>query len=226
VSSSARVNVIVEGQTEEAFVKEVLAPELGARGVFLTARRLLTGRSRGRTYRGGVTSYARARNDILQWLRPDAGAYCTTMLDLYALPSDFPGMTTMPSAAAPAQKVRHLEDAFAADIESERFLPYYQLHEYEALLFTDVDVLDNALEALDGRTRLPQLAAIAASVRGPEEINDGLETAPSKRILRLCPAYEKVVVGVLVAQQTGIAKIRAACPHFHRWLERLEAIAG
>ena len=52
------------------------------------------------------------------------------------------------------------------------------------------------------------------------------DTAPSKRIIGQLPRYEhdKATVGVQAAQQIGLSRIRAKCPHFSRWVERLEAL--
>ena len=147
--SGVRVNVVVEGETEEGFVKRVLAPYLSERDVHPTARRVLLSRKGGRPRRGGLRSYHHPRLDIITWLKQDVRAYCTTMFDLYALPGDFPGMDRARSGPA-QEKVNELETAFAANIGAglpdgpKRFIPYLQLHEFEALLFADVAKLDEA----------------------------------------------------------------------------------
>lgn len=53
-----------------------------------------------------------------------------------------------------------------------------QLHEFEAYVFVDLAALEPLLDGAD-RARL---AGLAADVRGmaPEDINDGVNTAPSK----------------------------------------------
>jgi hypothetical protein len=53
-------------------------------------------------------------------------------------------------------------------------------------------------------------------------INDGFETAPSKRILKEIPEYDKVTAGVSVAGKIGIETLRAKCRHFSEWLAKLE----
>ena len=128
------------------------------------------------------------------------------------------------------EKVKQLETAFAANIGADlpdgarRFIPYLQLHEFEALLFANVAKLDEAVSALLGRSRLDALHRILDECGGPEEIDEGAETAPSKRLKQLYPTYDKRLFGELVAEQTGIDAIRAACPHFDAWLRRLEAL--
>jgi hypothetical protein len=49
-----------------------------------------------------------------------------------------------------------------------------------------------------------------------------LITAPSKRVQALVPGYEKPLLGTLAVIEIGLDKIRAECPHFQRWIERLE----
>lgn len=151
--SVVRVNVVVEGETEEGFVKRVLAPYLSERGVHSTARRVLISRKAGRPHRGGIRGYYHPRLDIVTWLKQDAGAYCTTMFDLYALPEDSPGVgEAVPGS--PRERVAHLERAFSEDVGAvlpdgaRRFIPYLQLHEFEALLFADIEKLDAAVGAL------------------------------------------------------------------------------
>src|SRR4051794_38026413 len=89
-----RLNVIVEGQTEEAFVNRVLTPHLSNLNVFPSCRCVETRRDKRahRVYRGGLMDYQKARGDVLRWIKEDQGddARFTTMVDLYALPANFP----------------------------------------------------------------------------------------------------------------------------------------
>ena len=59
------IKIVVEGQTELAFVKEVLAPYLGERAIAVYARKVLTSinKRQSRQYRGGISSYAKAKNE-------------------------------------------------------------------------------------------------------------------------------------------------------------------
>lgn len=86
------MNVVVEGQTEGGFVKQVLSPYLFDKNIIITPRRVLRNRSGGSKARGGMYDYARPKWDIQQWMSNEKTAYCTTMFDLYALPTDFPGI--------------------------------------------------------------------------------------------------------------------------------------
>ncbi len=132
-----RVLILVEGQTEETFVREVLAPHLLARNVALTPTILATRRVKsGGHFKGGATSYAKVQGDLHRLLKDTGAERITTMLDYYGLPDDFPGLTDRPTGTC-YQRVEHVERAFQADIAHPRFLPYLALHEFEALLFTD-----------------------------------------------------------------------------------------
>jgi hypothetical protein len=90
MSGIVRVNFIVEGQTEETFVRDLLREALGLRGIFISVRRVETGRKHGHAHRGGMTTYFKAKRDIQRWLKEDRSAYVTTMFDCYGLPHDFP----------------------------------------------------------------------------------------------------------------------------------------
>lgn len=215
------LNMIVEGVTEETFVREVLAPYFGNKGIYVVARSVETSRRKSIIYRGGCTTYDKMRRDIKNWIRQHRDAYCTTMFDLYGLPRNFPGKDSMDPNVRDYQRVRCLEKAFADDIGSHRFIPYIQLHEFEALLFADIDKMrayffdDRAIERLKN---------VASCFDSPELINEGTETAPSKRIIREIPEYKdnKIPVGPGVAKEIGLPTLRARCAHFCEWISRIE----
>jgi hypothetical protein len=177
---------------------------------------------------GSRKRYDAIRRFILNTIKQRQGqdVYFTTLFDLYALSDDFPGRegTTL-NPGVPESYVRALETAFAKDIDHFRFIPYLQLYEYETLLFADPEAFRIAFENCDDG--VGQLKAIAASYPSVEQINDGPETAPSKRIIALIPQYDgrKSSAGPDIAASIGIARIRERCPHFHHWLETLENLA-
>lgn len=224
MSGYARVNLIVEGHAEETFARDVLQPVFAMRGIFLSARRVETSRTVAQIYRGGMTTYAKARRDLEAWLRQDASAYLTTLFDFYRLPADFPGMGSISPFLSPYEKVARLEEALARDINTHRFIPYIQLHEFEGLLFSDVDAIDVVLKPYHP-TRLSQLQEIKAAFETPELINDGEMTAPSKRLMTLYPSYNKRLFGPRIAERIGLNRLREECPHFAAWLEKLENLA-
>jgi hypothetical protein len=231
-----RLHVIAEGQTEEEFVNSVLSFHLGAFDISTDVRCVETGRRRanprvgqvGRIYRGGLIDFPRARKDIMLWMKEDQNddAYFTTMFDLYALPEDFPGFLDARRQPDPYSRVGHLEAAFGNDISHRRFIPYIQLHEFEALILSDpTKFTPRFIEHAD---KINDLVLMCSQFVSPELINDGAESAPSKRIIRSIPDYagSKASAGPLIAQRIGLESIRQKCPHFSDWVERLEKLSA
>jgi hypothetical protein len=218
-----RVLILVEGQTEETFVRDVLAPHLLGWNVALTPKILVTKRVKsGGHFKGGVTSYAQVKGDVQRLLADTHAERVTTMLDYYGLPEDFPGLADRPPGNC-YQRVEHVERAFHADIAHRRFLPYLALHEFEALLFTAPARCSLAFGD-SPELAVMTLEAIRVLFNSPEEINEGRTTAPSKRILQVFPGYQKTLHGPLATQELGLTSMRAACPHFNQWVSALEAL--
>ena len=238
MNSAIRVNFIVEGQTEETFVRRILAESLAQCGVYVGGARCVeTGRKPRKglnirkpgkqetIFRGGMPSYEKIKRDIHRWLDEDSKAYLTTMFDLYELSYDFPNYEAALKTQDPYIKIKILEDALKSEISNSRFVPYIQLHEFEGLLFSDVGVIDRVLKPYNEGSSLEELRRIREQFKTPEEINDGKETAPSKRILHLFKSYQKVTNGYQIAQEIGIYVIRNECPHFNEWLVNLGRLA-
>jgi len=102
-----------------------------------------------------------------------------------------------------------------------RFIPYVQMHEFEALLFSDPAAFAKGIESPDKAKDFHKIRSLFDT---PEDINDGAETAPSKRILKLVPAYEKPIQGSLGAIEVGLTAMRQTCVLFDAWLKQLEAL--
>jgi len=220
-----RLHITAEGQTEQAFAKRVLVPHLAGFDVFVDARCVLTSKDKraAKEYRGGLLRYEKAKKDIWAWLKEDGHAECrfTTMFDLYALPNDFPGYAEAMSKNDPYERVGVLERKMAEDIGDSRFIPYIQLHEFEALILADPKQLD--WEYLEHGVPISNLISMTGG-QNPELINDGPATAPSKRILDEIPEYDKATAGVAVAEKIGLPMLRRKCRHFDDWLARLEQL--
>jgi len=226
----ARLLIHVEGETEETFVNEVLAPHLYGQGYAHVSARLL-GNARQRDRRGGIRGWNSVRTDIIHHLHQDPHCLSTTLVDYYALPQTgdkaWPGREMAGRLPFP-QKAAAVQDALLADISRDmghsfnprRFIPFVMMHEFEGLLFSDCARFGRGI----GRPDLvAQFQAIRNQFNSPEEINDSPVTAPSKRVEALVPGYEKPLLGVLAVLEIGLSAIRAECPHFRAWLERLEA---
>jgi hypothetical protein len=128
-------------------------------------------------------------------------------------------METRPRGS-PYDRVEHVERAIAEAVDSGRFLPHLVLHEIEAWVLSDCERLGNLMEDPSGVT---QLAREVESEPSPETVNDGTETAPSKRIIRVYPQYVKTFDGPLIIADTGLDSIRQCCPHADRWLANVQA---
>jgi hypothetical protein len=220
--------VFCEGPTEQGFCKQLLQPHLFPQHEGkIHPIKIARSKSHGKVSRGGVRSYQTIHRDINNTLksRRERHVFFTTMIDLYALPNDFPGKSALhrnPDDPTPYAKA--LEEALDKDIRDARFIPYLQLHEYETMLFARPEAFlrefDNCHHAIQ------HLKVIADNVSSIENIDDGPTTAPSKRIIKLIPEYErrKVSAGPKIAERVGLAVIREKCPHFNEWLTRLEGL--
>jgi hypothetical protein len=216
-----KVLMLVEGQTEEAFVKNLLAAHVKNHGVLVipvivATKRLLTGDK----MRGGYVPYPRLRAEILRLLNDSSAVCVTTMLDYYGLAPQFPGRES-PTGKTALEKVTSVEGTWAADIDSQRFIPYLALHEFEAMLFTSPTEIATSFRQPALQSSLQN---IRAAFKTPEEINDHEETAPSKRLGKLFPGYNKPFYGELIAERIGIERIRGECHHFASWLGKLELL--
>ena len=212
---------IVEGYTEHEFVKFVLAPWLGERGVFLTAPVL------GKAgHKGGIREYERTKPELIEYCKR-SDVFITTMFDFFRMPLSWPGRAQANSANHDS-KARIVEVAIHEDIcesmgdsfNSSRFTPYVQMYEFEALLFSQPEIIAD----VTGEIKLaPQLAEIRQAFKTPEHINDAPTTAPSKRIESLVSTYKKRTDGRIAAEKIGMDRMLAECPHFAGWVERLLA---
>ena len=225
----ARLLIHVEGETEESFVNEILADHLRTHGYEAVSARLV-GNARLRENRGGIRAWSSVRKDIVNHLNEDAHCLATTMVDYYGLPQG--GEKAWPGRAEASsmpfeKKAVCVENALRADIarvlggeyESRRFLPFVVMHEYEGLLFSDCAAFARGI----GRPELAQaFGEIRQHFSTPEEINDSPATAPSKRVKKLIPRYEKPFMGILAAIEVGLDAVRNECPHFQSWLTQLE----
>ncbi len=223
-----RLNVVAEGHAEENFVKDTLAKHLIDFGVVVQVRRVMTSRDRRKTYRGGLMKYLRAKMDIEGWIKEEKGAdavFFTTMFDYYALPNDFPNMAIAQTKASPYDAVDLIEKGLLEDIGNRRFIPYIQLHEFEALILARPSNL--LVEFFEVQDAVNALETIVASFDGnPELVNTGRETAPSKRIIDLIPGYggNKALIGSVLAGFDGIPFLKSRCRHFGEWVDKLEKL--
>ncbi len=203
-----KVLILVEGTTEEKFVKEILSPYFTPKGIYLIPRNL-----------NGVSTYKRIRVELSNLLKDSSAKLVTTMIDLYRVPSDFPNKSSVSLDIGYREKVRLLEEYLSIDINQDHFIPYLQLHEFESLLFSEV----SHFSKIPGvGNKVNRLNEVLNSLE-PEEINELPNTAPCKRITNIIGEhYMKHVHGIIVAKAIGLDKMREKCPHFNLWIEKIE----
>lgn len=107
-------------------------------------------------------------------------------------------------------------------INTRNFIPYIQLHEFEALLFSS----DEGFEfQYDNVQIIRNLNDVRNRYPNPENINDSPITAPSKIIERILKdageKYVKTSDGENIATIIGIDKILEMCPRFNNWVNIL-----
>jgi hypothetical protein len=222
-----RLYVVVEGDTELAFVKRLLAPHLNERQIwtypFIVATKR-DRRTRAKLGRGGG-HWKHWQRDLKKLTQEHgADARFTTLFDLYGLPDDFPGLSAHFVERDTAKRVEVLETAMAAAVGDPRFLPYLQRHEFEAYVLAALDRLPAFLQDAADRAGVETLRASLGTL-DPEDINDGHETAPSKRLAHI-PGYRKATLGPLAVEALGLAALRERCPRFSAWVGQLEALGA
>ncbi|MDR1329501.1 MAG: DUF4276 family protein [Oscillospiraceae bacterium] len=215
------IYAIVEGPTEQNFIEKVLAPYLGERNVALYAAIL---RKPGEN--GGDVKFSRARNDIGKFLKQRADTQVTLMLDYYGIRKDWPGYGeskqqtthTIKHSVLMRETQREVQRIFPGENSQLRFIPYFSMHEIEALYFCDPAELARNIGV--GQA---EIDAVIRECGEPEKINDRRDTAPSKRLEALSTRFRKTSTGLTIATRIGIPAMRAACPLFNQWITRLEA---
>lgn len=221
---TVRLGISVEGQTEERFVKDVLTKHLQGFDVYATPVPVATSRSAdGTKARGGGINIDRVVSEIGRLLRGFSDGYVTTLYDYYGF-----------EGRRPDDSVEHLEARIAAKVGTPgRFISYVQLHEFEGLLLSDAAVAADYFRS----PKLAELISQAVSRAGtPEHVNDGHQTAPSKRLeawtrdhspkLQRYSKATKTRHGPQLAMCLTLPVIRRACPRFDAWVGKLEALSA
>lgn len=220
-----RVAISCEGDSERLFVKEVLYPYFFEnKNIFVEPIELCTKRENdGSKHAGGTISFIKTSREIKGLLQ--SYEFVTTFYDFFRLKHDFfPKDFDNLKNNSPYEKVKFIEDNFANSINNYKFLPYIQLHEFEAFAFIDSNITINSLSKATSQMQTSILSHINKIQNEfnnkPELINS--DKAPSKRILEKYNMYEKTTDGINIAKELGIHKIMECCPHFKEWIEKIE----
>ncbi|MFB9896875.1 DUF4276 family protein [[Hallella] seregens] len=223
------VHVLCEGQTELGFVEKVLKPYLLLQGTTAVKSVLVT-TNKKKNARGGMVTYQHAKKDLETLLTLKDGGnehhVFTTMFDLYALPADFPGYNDSQRIADKYNRVASLENEYSSAVNDGRFIPYIQLHEFEALVLCGLKHLSDLYAGCEKRCEA--LIKHVEHIGNPELVNDNPDTAPSKRIIKAVEGdpkhhfrYNKPATGKYITNKIGIDELRKQCKHFDEWVEKI-----
>jgi hypothetical protein len=222
-----RVCIVCEGQTEETFVSNILAPAFYGLGLNLIPEMIET--SPG--HRGGALSYERVKRHLRNTLRQKSAPTVTTFFDLYRLDKRFPGFDEAHQETLLARKLDILRLELSKDIVAAaeclpiRFIPHIQPHEFEGLLFSDVTTLVSVEKAW--ALAVTSLSRIRADVETPEHINDQPETHPAAHLAGelKAPKFSKLDHGPIAAAKMGLPVIEAECKFFAAWINQLRSLS-
>lgn len=212
---SVNIAISVEGQTEESFIKNILAPYLFQRNIYIEPIMVVTKRIANKSFKGGMITFEKAIRDISKLLSPKYDIV-TTFYDYYGLNKDF-----FPESICrdTYKNIELIEQKMASHINNGKFIPYVQLHEFETFLFVESSItINNLMDCRKDAVSKVIHSALKQANNNPELINNSPETAPSKRILKVYSSYQKITDGTNVCKDLGIQKIREHCPHFNDWL--------
>lgn len=208
--------IYCEGQTEESFVKYILCPYFETKEIFLTPiiHRTKEGPN-GRIYKGGITNYNKAVKEIKKLCRQHPNEKITSFIDYYGL-DNIPNLNY--NGTNKYELIKKIEQKFFNDVESNNFIPYISLHEFESLLFSN----PKEFFYLNNEASSKLQSILNEFNNNPEFINNKKETAPSKRIKKEIKNYSKISDGILIAKKIGLSKMRTMCKHFNSWIIALE----
>lgn len=214
-----RLIIICEGETEQEFCKDVLYSHFISKDIAIETPLI-------KKTMGGIVAWEYIKNQILLHLTEDV--VVTMLIDYYGIKDyhNFPKWDESKAIVNKTDRMTFLENAMKEDIDDSvrfRFIPYIQLHEFEGLLFNNIDTFRRIIPENEF-TDIRELESTINDNANPELINDGATTAPSKRLVRLISGYNKIVYGAILAQEIGLERLRAKAVRFDEWIVTLESI--
>lgn len=214
-----RIIIVCEGPTEQEFCKNVLAPEFIKHNITLETPVI-------KHSHGGIVPWSSLRKQLVNHLYEN-DVHVSMLIDYYGIRDshNFPGWQEAINIQEKYSRLEFLFMKMKEDIPIQlqnRFIPYIQLHEFEGLLFSDINAMQNCftIDEID----INALQAAVNKYENPELINDHPNTAPSKRLKSAICGYDKVLYGNILAMDIGLEKIRDKCPLFNEWITLLLAI--
>jgi hypothetical protein len=204
-----RVTVSVEGYTEEAFVKDVLYEHFLSRGIILTAINMEGNISLDRIIPELVRHYHGCN-------------FLTTFYDFYGFKKNSLYLNGDDLEKEILERLTLTLKRNGHILSLHRFRPYIQMHEFEGLLFSNVEAFRLLYNVRD--EHIDRLRVIRQGFNTPEDIINSKETSPSHRLEDLKIGYRKVEFGPILARKIGLNVIRTECQRFNHWIIWLENV--
>jgi len=203
-----RIGIAVEGSTEVEFINNILLPNLLSSGILVTPISI-----------EGNVSIQRLSREManLYW----NFNFISSLVDFYG----FQGKGIYSASDIEYNIGNKIKEYIGESVDESRIIPYVQVHEFEALLFSDVEGFLPVMPEVRS-DRIEELRQIRNGFNTPEDIDDGAQTAPSKRITGIFRGYRKALHGPLIAENIGMQAIRKQCPRFNEWVGRLSALGA
>lgn len=214
-----RVIIICEGETEKEFCNTILTPYFAKKDIFIQSPLI-------KKSMGGIAKWSELKKQITLHLTNDSKAFVTTLIDYYGLYSkyNFPSWNEAEKCPNKNERMEILENGMYESIDETvryRYIPYLQLHEFEGLLFNEMEIFHEQIPKND-LIGIDELTQTFTQFSNPEMINNNRETSPSHRLQRIIFGYNKIVYGNILAEAIGLEKIRAKSPRFNEWINKLE----
>lgn len=215
-----RLVIVCEGPSEQEFVRDVLQPHFLPKNIYLQSPLI-------KKSGGGIVPWSILKLQIHSHLR-EGESFVTTLIDYYGIPDryEYPGWNDSKRIPDKSARMDFLEQEMIKDIDNRlrnRFIPYYQLHEFEGLLFNNLATFESTFEPHELKDK-NELKKILEAYPNPGLINDDPNMAPSKRLGRLIEGYNKIVYGSILAGNIGMHNLRQKSPRFNDWIDRLEGV--
>lgn len=214
-----RLIIVCEGPTEQEFCRDVLFSHFFNKDIALEFPTI-------KQTNGGIVSWATLKKQLIMHLKGE-DVIVSTLIDFYGIRKSycFPGWEELSKQGNRYSQLDFLENQMKEDMPEDvrqHFIPYVQLHEFEGLLFSDIEVFRRNFMA--DEIDMSKIEKAIQLVSSPEDINNGPDTAPSKRLEDAISGYNKVVYGACLAEEIGLETIRAKCKRFNHWIKILENI--
>jgi hypothetical protein len=223
----ANIFLIVEGQTEEQFYKNILKeyyvnPDGSYRHFFYVIVMPTKKNIYSRKQKGGRITYQACVDNVRRFLAGASHANLVMLvLDYYGLDPSFKDNLSGTQFSLDS-RVDSIQDRLENDINDKRFKFRLQVHEFEAFLFSDPVAIADHFKQPSTFNELQKI--LNTFDDNPELINDNPKTAPSKRLDSLYGKFGKTTDGLIIARNIGIEIIRGKCRRFDKMCSEIDKL--